>query len=208
MLPRDVAAHADFARQRIVAVRAGDQGAEAGIGEAGAAVLHHRMHHVAVAALDQDVGHGFAERVALGDGVEVLLALAVGGGDERVLAEPFRPGQHRPRDFDVVVAGEQVDDIAGSVGDRRQALGELGPRLGFDLDHQPRHDVVEHDDLVLGKARGAVDEEIGDAGQDRDAARTRAGGQRGFELVKQGQGTVHAPRRHAIEFPLRMRRER
>src|SRR5579864_4527425 len=55
------------------------------------------MHHVAVAALDQDVGHRFAERVALRDGVEVLLALAVGGGDKGVLAEPFRAGQHRAR---------------------------------------------------------------------------------------------------------------
>ena len=208
MRPRDVAAHADFARQRVVAVRARDQDAEAGIGEAGAAVLHHRMHHVAVAALDQDVGHRFAERVALGDGVEMLLALAVGGGDEGVFAEPFRPGQHRARDFDVVVGGEELDDVRRRIGDRRQALGELGARLGLDLDHQPRHDIVEHADLVLGKARRAVDEQIGDAGQDLDAARTRAGGQRGFEFVKQGESSVHALRCHAIELPLRMPRER
>ena len=60
MLPRNVAAQADFAGQRVVAVRAMDQEAEAGGGEAGAAVLHHRVHHVAVAALDQNVGDRFA----------------------------------------------------------------------------------------------------------------------------------------------------
>jgi len=70
-----------------------------------------------------------------------------------------------------VVAGEQLDDVRGRVGDRRQALGELGARLGLDPDHQPRHDVVEQADLVRGEARRAVDEEIGDGGQDLDPAR-------------------------------------
>ena len=66
------------------------------------------MDDVAVAAFDQNVGHRFAQRPALGDGVEVLLALAAGIGEEVPLVEPFGQREHRPRDFDVIIEGEHA----------------------------------------------------------------------------------------------------
>jgi hypothetical protein len=54
---------------------------------------------------------------------------------------------------------------------------------------EPRHDVVEHADLLFGIARGIVDEEVGDAGQDIDAARDAPRRQRSFELVEEGEAT-------------------
>ena len=191
MLPRNVAAQAHFARQRIVAVRAMDQKAEAGVGEARAAVLHHRMDDVAVAALDEHVGDRFAERAALGDGVEVLLALAGGGGDQRRVGQPLRLAEHRARHFDVVVGGEHLDDVRRRIDDRRQPLRQLGARLGFDAGHQAAHHVIEQADLTFGEARCSVDEKIGDAGHDGVAARRGAGGKRCFEFVEEGEGAAH-----------------
>ena len=74
MLPRDVAAHADNGGESIVAGRAIDQHAKAGVGKACAGIFHHRMNHVAVAALDQHIGERSLSDVALGDGEQVLLA--------------------------------------------------------------------------------------------------------------------------------------
>jgi hypothetical protein len=65
-------------------------------------------------------------------------------------------------------------------------------------------DVVEHADLVFGKARGAVDEQVGDAGQDFVVAVECARGQRGFELFDQRKGLHHAVERHVFEFAQRM----
>src|SRR5262249_21928550 len=73
---RDVAAGADRGGEQVVAGRAGDQAAEAGVGEPGAGVAGDRADHLAVAALDQDVGDRLAQRLALGDGQQMLLALA------------------------------------------------------------------------------------------------------------------------------------
>ena len=84
-------------------------------------------------------------------------------------------------------------------------MRQLGARLGLDGVDQARHDVVEHADLILGKVLGAVDEEIGDAGQDVDPAIDVAGCEGGLELVKKRKGTHHnSGRRHAIELAITM----
>jgi hypothetical protein len=63
-----------------------------------------------------------------------------------------------------------MNDVERRVGDRRQPVRQFGACLGFDRADEAAHHVVEHADLVFGKARGAVDEQIGDAGQDLVAA--------------------------------------
>ena len=194
-----------FGRQDVVAGRALDQHAEAGVGKPGADVSHDRMDHVAVAAFDQNVGHRFAERLALRDGEKMLLALGAGADHEVAVVEPFGLREHRARDFDIVIEGEHVDDVGRRIGDRRQPVRELGARFGLDGADEPRHDVVEHDDLIFGIMLGAVDEEIGDAGEDVDPARDAAGGQRGLEFVKERKGTHHnSGRRHAVESAVTM----
>ena len=92
MVPRDIAACAHPERQRVVAVRPRDQLAEPGIGKAGAGIDRDRSHDVAIAAVDQDVGDGDAQGLALRDGEQVVLALAGGGGHEVGLFEPRRGG--------------------------------------------------------------------------------------------------------------------
>ena len=62
-------------REHLVADRTLDQGAERRAGEARAGVLRDRAHHVAVAALDQHVGDGLAQRAALRDREQMLLAV-------------------------------------------------------------------------------------------------------------------------------------
>ena len=199
MRTRNIAAHADLGRQVVVAGRALDQHAKAGVGEARAGILDHRMHDVAVAAFDQHVGHRFAQRSALRDGEQVLLAFAVGVGDERAVVEPLRLVEYRLRDFDVVVEGEHVDDVRRRVGDRRQPVRQLGARLGLDRVDQAHHDVVEHADLLFGIARRAADEQIGDAREHLDAARIGAGGERGLELVDEGKSAHRCSGRRPIE---------
>jgi hypothetical protein len=92
---RQVAAHANMRRQHIVAVGAVDQRAECGIGEARTAVACDRADHVAVAVLDQHLGHGFAEPGAFGDGEQMELALGLGVEEEIAVVEPFGLAEHR-----------------------------------------------------------------------------------------------------------------
>ena len=61
MPARNICADPDALSKRVVARRALDQHAEAGVGEASAVVLRHRMHHLALAARHQHVRHGFAQ---------------------------------------------------------------------------------------------------------------------------------------------------
>ncbi len=102
---------AHFGRQRVVAGRALDQHAEAGIGEARAGILDHRMDDVAVAAFDQHVGHRLAERAALRDGEKVLLAFGAGADQKVAVIEPFGLGENRACHLDVVIEGEHMDHV-------------------------------------------------------------------------------------------------
>ena len=189
MRARNVASQPDLGRQGIVVGGAIDQHAEAGIGKARAGIAHHRMDDVAIAALDQHIGHRFAQRRAPRDRQQMLLALGAGADQEVALVEPLRQRQHRAGDVDIVVEGQHVNDVGRRIGDRRDALRQPGAGLALDGVDEPRHDVVEHADLLFGIARGVVDEEIGDAGQDVDAARNAPRRQRGFELVEEGKAT-------------------
>ena len=69
---------------------------------------------------------------------------------------------------------------------------QLGAVLGFDGAYEPRHDIVEDADLLLGVARSAVDEEIGEAREHLDPARVGARGERGLDLVDEGESSQHA----------------
>ena len=79
----------DLHRQRIIAARALDQHAEAGVGKARAGIPGDGMHDLPIAARHQHLGDRFAQGLALGDGGEVLLALARGIGDEVGFVEPL-----------------------------------------------------------------------------------------------------------------------
>ena len=185
----------DLCCQSIVMGGAIDQHAEAGIGKARAGIAHYRMDDVAIAALDQHVGHRLAQRRAPRDRQQMLLALGAGADQQIALVEALRQRQYRAGDVDVVVEGEHVNDVGRRIGERRDALRQSGAGLALDGVDEPRHDVVEHADLLFGIARGVVDEEVGDAGEDVDAARNAPRRQRGFELVEEGKATHYNSRR-------------
>jgi len=54
------------------------------------------------------------------------------------------------------------------------------------------HNVIEHADLLVGKARGVANEQVGNAREHLDAPRVGAGIERGFELVDEGERSRHA----------------
>ncbi len=208
MRTRDVAPHADDGREVIVAGRAIDEHAEAGVGKTRTAVLDHRVDDLAVAAFHQQVGDCLAQRFALRDREEVELALAAGVGEEGAFVQTFRQAEHRRRDLDVVVEREHLDRIERSVGNRGQPVRQLGARFRLDRTDEAHHDVIEHAGLRLGKARRAADEKIGDAREHFDVACTGAAGERGLELFDDRKGLHALACRHIIETPTTMPRER
>jgi hypothetical protein len=191
MRTRDVAAHADDGRKIVVAGRALDQHAKAGIGKARADILDYRMNDLAVAAFDQYVGYYFAQRTALRNGEQVLLALGVGAGDEGRVLEPIRLFENGLCHVDIVVEREHMDHARRRVRDRRQAVRQLGACLGLDRADEAHHDVVEYADLFFGIACCAADEEVGDAREHLDPARVGAGRQSGLEFVDEGKSSHH-----------------
>ena len=63
----------------------------------------------------------FAQRVALRDREQMLLALRRGGREQVAVIEPRRMPQHRLRDRDVVVGAERADHAERRVRDAREA---------------------------------------------------------------------------------------
>jgi len=191
MLARQVAPGADLQRERIVAGRALDQHAEAGIGKAGAGIPGDRVGHVPVAARDQHVGYYLAQRLALGDGGEMLLGFAVGIGDEIAVVEPLRLGEHRPRHFDIVVERQHPHHAVRRIGHAGKPDRQLGARLGFDRRCKLGDDLVEQVDLTVRIAMGIGHEQVGDPRQHLDALRVGAGRERAFEFVEEGRRGRH-----------------
>ena len=99
------------------------------------------------------------------------------------------------RHVDVVVEGEDMNDARWGIGDRGQPLRQDGACFGFDGADQPRHDVVENTNLLLGIALRRADKKVGDAAQYLDAARIAAGRQGSLELVDKRKRSRHGMRR-------------
>ena len=158
------------------------------------------MDDVAVAAFDQDVGHRFAERSALRHGEQMRLAFDPGTGDERRVPEPLRLLEYWLGDVDIVIEGEQVDHVRWSIRDGRQPLRQLDSRFGLDGADEAYHDVVEYPDLLVGIARGAADEEIGDTREHLDTARGSARIKRGFQFVNERKSAHQLSRAEHMEL--------
>src|SRR6185437_11942704 len=97
-MPRNVAPRSHTQCKRRVVAGSHDEFAKAAVRDAGAGVPGNRMNDPALAALDEDVGDGLADRSALRKRVEMTLALGGGAGDKIWLAERCRLTEHRPGD--------------------------------------------------------------------------------------------------------------
>ena len=150
-------------------------------------VLRDRTHHVAVAALDQHVGHCLAQRLRCAIASRCCWLCVDGGRHQIAVVEPRRMAQHRLRHADVVVGGESADHAGRRVGTRASRLESLA-RAFFSIVAASRCDhVVEQRDVVFGVVVGARDEQIGDAPQRGRALLLRLGGERVLDLVDQAR---------------------
>ena len=147
---------------------------EASIRQAGRPVVGDAANDLAVAAADQFVGHGFRDAGASGDREQMRLALGPGDIDQVGVSQPRRLLQHRARHRDVVVLGEPPHRLDRRVADRRQAMGQFGPRLGLDLLDQAREDAVEQLDMLVVEVIGAVEKQRCDPLQGARATLGRA----------------------------------
>ncbi len=149
-------------KQGIIA-GAQDQLAKAAVRNAGAGIPGNGMDDDGFAALDQDVGDGFADGLTLRDSVKMTLALCPGVGNEIELAECHRLAENRRRHRDRVIEGKCPNQRRGRIRDGGEMACEPGP--GFQLDHgdEGLEYLVEHFDLLLRMTAGAGDEQIGDA---------------------------------------------
>ncbi|MEJ2374878.1 MAG: hypothetical protein P8Y53_06645 [Pseudolabrys sp.] len=126
-----------------------------------------------------------ADSGALGNGEQPLLAVAGGQCEQIVVGEARRLGKDRARHLDRLVTGQRPHGIEQRVGDRRQAMGKLSARLGFDRLGQTRNHAVEHVVLFFAIAAGAGQEQVGHAPKHFRLLAGRAGGQRAFDLSNQ-----------------------
>jgi hypothetical protein len=159
----------DLLRKLLIAFRVADKGCKAARGKTGAGISREYAEDVAVAALQQDVGHGFADLRASGDRQQMRLGLGVGDVDEIVVAEPRRRCQNWLCNDDVVVAGEPAHDVDGCIVDRRQAPAEFGQCFSFDSLDQMSEDIVKNIDLPVTQPIRIRNEQVRDTPQRIDA---------------------------------------
>ena len=101
------------------------------------------MDNPLIAALDQDIGHLFAQLQALGDRVKVVLAFGGGVFNEIVVGQAFRENKHRLCHLDRIVERERANQYRRSVVDDSEPMRELGPRLDLDVGGQAAQNVIE-----------------------------------------------------------------
>ncbi len=134
---RDVGPLPDLFRKIAVAFRALDQRGEAALGQPGGLIVGDVVHHLGVAAADQNVGDGLADALAAGDDGQMRLTLGLGQFDQLGFLQPDRLREHRTGHRDIVVVRKLAHQLHRRVRQRRQRLRHFGARLGLDLDDQP-----------------------------------------------------------------------
>ena len=169
----DIGPQADLLGQDAVVFGAPDEADKAILGNPGTAIVGDAAHDLAIAATHQHIGHRHAERRARRDGLQMGLAFGCCDTDKIGFTKPRRIFEYRARDGDIVVVGERAQHLDRRVADRSKVARQLGTRLGLDLLDQQTEDVVEHVDMGVAVALGAVKEESRDALQRVDALRAR-----------------------------------
>ena len=123
------------------------QSRECIVRQLGVPVVRDRARHLAITALDKNVGECLVDAEARRHCQQMRLALVLGDVHEVAIGKP-RLLEHRTGDRDVIVLGERADDAGRRVGDRRDAAREFGQRLRLDLLDQAADNVVEQRDVL------------------------------------------------------------
>ena len=143
------------------------------------------MHHIAIAAVHQHIGDLLLDRRAAGNREQMRLALLLRDADKIGGGQPRRLRQHRPRNRDLVVMRETLDDVVRRLCDRREAARKLRARLGFDPCDQVRQHVVEYADLLVAELGRRDQKQVGDAPERVDPLFPRSALNRLFQFVHQ-----------------------
>ena len=114
-------------------------------------------------ALDQYFCDHFADRFALSDRIEMVLALRAGVDGKIGVVKRGRVAKNWSRDRNGIIYGKGANQRRGCIRVRRDLVRELDP--GFQLDHgdEDLKYLVEQFGLFPRIAAGAGDEQIGDA---------------------------------------------
>ncbi len=138
--------------------------------EGGALVAQEHTEGGVIPAFDDGLAHRLGHELALGDGLQVLLASAAGQGDEILLAQARGLAQHRLGHGDGVAA--EVGQQAGQVGrGGGQTAGQLDPHGLFHFTGDTLHHLVEQGGLGGAQSLGWLgQEQVGDLAQQLAAA--------------------------------------
>ncbi len=145
-------------------------GLAGGAGKGGALVAEQDPQGGVVAPLDDGLGDLFRHHGPLGDGLQVLLAVGAGEGEQVLFAQAGRLPQHRLGHGDGVAAevGEQAGQGGGG---RRQPARELHPHRLLHFAGDALHHLVEQGGLARIQAIGRLGEkQVGDLAQQFAAA--------------------------------------
>src|SRR5579883_844032 len=140
---RNVRAQANLLGENSVALGALDQTAETHLGQARAAIFRDFTRDFAIAASDQHIGDGFAQRLSRRNRLQMGLALGSGEVDEIALGQPMRQSENRTGNSNLVVAGQYAQHVRRRIFDGREAPGQLGARFGLDFRDQQAKNSVE-----------------------------------------------------------------
>ena len=157
---------------------------EAGVGKSRTAVLRGAQDNLCVAAIDQDVGHRRAERLAPGNREQMLLALLAGVLDQSRVVQSLGLRQDRTRHIDFVIERKPANDVRRRRLDRRQACGQEGARRNLDFDDELVEHGIEERKLAFGMLGRADNEQVGDVAQQGAVIADTAARDRGLDLLE------------------------
>ena len=131
MVARNVASGADRRCQHGIGLGAGDQLAEALVGQFRAVVAGKFASNLGAAAIDQNVGHVLADMGTARYGEQMVVAAVAGDRDDVGIVELKHVAQDRRGDLGRRVVGELAGRGCRDVLGLRQAFGQAaaGPQL-------------------------------------------------------------------------------
>ena len=153
-----------------------------------ARIVHGRLDHLIVAALDQHVGDRAAQGLAGRNRHQMRLALAARILDQGLVVEPHRLRQHGTCHLDDIIESKRADGERRGGVDRGETVGQQHLGRGFDVVDQALEDIVEQPDLLVRIVHRAVDEEIGYPAQGLYPARDGSVRKGGLQLIEQTSG--------------------
>ena len=92
----------------------------------------------------------------------MILALAAGDFEQRLVVDDGRSAQQRTCDRDLVFARELPDQPARRVGEDRQPFGQIGTRGEFGVRNEAGQDAVEQLDMIGPVVRRPLQVQFGD----------------------------------------------